>query len=97
MITLHIYGLFGLQIVINGRKVWILIYLGEFNFFWGNVNAFSMHYLRELYGYFFFIDYSVDVLDVTVFHYHSAIVLIVRAKENRIFYLQLFGSTSSKR
>ena len=70
LITLHIYGLFGLQIVINGRKIWISVYLGEFNFSWGNVNAFSMHYLRGLYGYFYFIDYSVDVLDVTVFHYH---------------------------
>ena len=48
LITLYIYGLFGLQIVINGRKIWILVYLGEFNFSWGNVNAFSMHYLRGL-------------------------------------------------
>ena len=70
LITLHIYGLFGLRIVINGRKIWILVYLGELNFSWGNVNAFSMHYLRGLYGYFYFVDYSVDVLDVTVFHYH---------------------------
>ena len=32
LITLHIYGLFGLQIVINGRKIWILVYLGELIF-----------------------------------------------------------------
>ena len=70
LIKLHMYGLFGLQIVINGRICWLLVYLGEFNFSWGNANALSMPCLRRLNVYSYFIDYFVDVLDVIVFHYH---------------------------
>ena len=91
LIRLYISGLFGFHIVINDRIFWPLVYLGEFNFSWGNANAFSMPCLRRLYGYFYFLDYFLDVLSVVVFHYYFNNRAHVRAKENRIFCVQVFG------